>query len=193
MGWPGESGTPGVWGGQLTQQEGRGRLCQVEVHERELWKQGKCQYFSRTASDKLGHLQYFLSKLGYPPCCCGHPRALGSWVTQKWSSPCPAPSGIPASRFRALTRQASSVQVSVTTAYGMEPIFTAGHLPQTTRGAEAFLTVLKKKELGKRNDDTSSPSTFMFYSLERQNNGRKVCHARGGEKSLTSSHIAVSR
>lgn len=54
------------------------------------------QYFSGTASDKLGHLQYFLSKLGYPSRCCGHPRALGSWVTQKWSSPCPAPSGIPA-------------------------------------------------------------------------------------------------
>lgn len=54
------------------------------------------QYFSGTASGKLGHLQYFLSKLGYPSRCCGHPRALGSWVTQKWPSPCPAPSGIPA-------------------------------------------------------------------------------------------------
>lgn len=54
------------------------------------------QYFSGTASGKLGHLQYFLSKLGYLSRCCGHPRALGSWVTQKWSSPCPAPSGIPA-------------------------------------------------------------------------------------------------
>lgn len=64
---------------------------------------GQCQYFSRTASDKLGHLQYFLSKLGYPPCCCGHPRALGSWVTQKWSSPCMAPSGIPAPNSGALT------------------------------------------------------------------------------------------
>lgn len=64
---------------------------------------GQCQYFSRTVADKLGHPQYFLSKLGYPPRCCSYPRALGSWVTQKWSSPCPAPSGIPAPNFLVLT------------------------------------------------------------------------------------------
>lgn len=38
---------------------------------------GQCQYFSRTASDKLGHLQYFLSKLGYPPAAAA---TRGHWA-----------------------------------------------------------------------------------------------------------------
>lgn len=104
---------------------------------------GQCQYFSRTASDKLGHLQYFLSKLGYPPRCCGHPRALGSWVTQKWSSPCPTPSGIPAPNSGALTRLALEVEASMTGPKGIKSILVAGSFSPTVRGG-GFLTVLRQ-------------------------------------------------
>lgn len=84
LGWRGSRGLAGGTAGQAAET-------------------GQCQYFSRTVSHKLGHPQYFLSKLGYPPRCCSYPRALGSWVTQKWSSSCPAPSGIPAPNSLVLT------------------------------------------------------------------------------------------
>lgn len=138
------------------------------------------QYFSGTASDKLGHLQYFLSKLGYPSRCCGHPRALGSWVTQKWSSPCPVPSGIPAPIPRPW--QQSLGGSGFPAPNGTKPIH-AGSLSQTI-GKEAFRLEKKntKGRIRKGNASESSLSAFMFCSLEKQNNCRKVFPVRGGGK-----------
>lgn len=138
------------------------------------------QSFSGTASDKLGHLQYFLSKLGYPSRCCGHPRALGSWVTQKWPSPCPAPSGILAPIPQPWQQSLGGSGFPAPS--GTKPIC-AGSLFQTIRerGFSARKTPTKDR-IWKGKASKSSPSAFMCCSLEKQNNCREVFPVRGKGK-----------
>lgn len=121
---------------------------------------GQCQYFSRTVSDKLGHPQYFLSKLGYPPRCCCYPRALGSWVTQKWSSPCPAPSGIPAPNSRVLTalgrRELDSIKWNQVHSYCRKLIL-------NSKAGEQWAVFKKKGRIRKQTVNKSFP--HLFYVL----------------------------
>lgn len=69
----------GVWGSGLlcfswSGWRGSGALPGLTARAVET---GQWQYFSRTASDKLGQLQYFLSKLGYPPAAAA---TRGHWA-----------------------------------------------------------------------------------------------------------------